>query len=722
MAEIIDESKPLPIFRRDLELYKGPDEEDGSPTYNILDPVSGKYYKISWGESIILQYQRPGMLLKDLCHEINTKTALKVTEEEVKSFYLDAFTNKLLYWPRGSESIQQEANLKRINWFQWLLTHYLYIRIPLLNPDKFLTATYPYIRFLFSKTALILYLSLSIIGILFLVTELDSYLSTFTYFFNFEGLIIYGVAITSVKLIHEFCHAYTAKKYGLHVPSMGIAFIVLWPVLYTDVTHGWKLQNRRERVAISFAGIAAELLIAGLSTIGWAISEPGLLQSVFFVVSSVTWISTLIINLNPAVRFDGYYILCDLWGMDNLQMRAYEVLRWKFRQIFLGIDLPHPEPQLSKKNTFLFIVYSSYVTIYRIFLYLGIAIFVYFQFTKVLGIFLFIAEVAIFMIWPVVAEINALIKIRHHLKMNYRLALTLSVLSVLLMWVILPLPHKIFFPAITVPVEEQIVYVPYESNVEKIFIKRGDEVKASQPLIQLESPRLNNKIAELSLEKELLEKQIEIASMGTAERTYLKSKKAELNSIEEELSGYIQRKSHLLIRSDYNGKVFDWNENLRPGLILSHDFIVGKVADSNQIKILCFIPEQKLQYVKVGDKATFRLKSTFHTVDGYISKINPSREEYLTYPQLASINKGSLPVSDSYFQEGYTEDYRKYGSNYRYNMVESYYMAEVLLDSKSEQEISFGQIGEVQMRGPWHSLFMDAVRYVSSILIRESGL
>ena len=227
---------------------------------------------------------------------------------------------------------------------------------------------------------------------------------TFTYFFNLEGAFIYAIAIIIVKIIHEFAHAYTAKYYKLYVPTMGIAMIVLWPVLYTDVTEGWKLQKRSQRLAISFAGIAAETIVAGISTFFWGISEPGLFQSVCFVIASVTWISTLVINLNPAMRFDGYYIMCDLTGIDNLQLRAFNYTRWQLRKWLLGLDVPCPEDLVTPQRKYGMIIYTIYTWIYRLFLYTAIAVFVYYKFTKALGVFLFLVEIIVFLMLPFFSE------------------------------------------------------------------------------------------------------------------------------------------------------------------------------------------------------------------------------------------------------------------------------------------------------------------------------
>ncbi len=190
-----------------------------------------------------------------------------VTEEEIKEFFEEAGKQGLLIKKYSSEEIIKEADSKKIGWVTWLLHHYLYIRIPLVDPDEFLSRTLQYVRPLFSQTAMIIYLLLSLVGLILILGRLEEFLHTFTYFFNFQGFLAYAVAIVLIKILHELGHAYTAKYYGVHVPTIGVALIVLWPVLYTDITDGWKLSDRRERLMISLAGVIVETVLGGLATL-----------------------------------------------------------------------------------------------------------------------------------------------------------------------------------------------------------------------------------------------------------------------------------------------------------------------------------------------------------------------------------------------------------------------------------------------------------------------
>ncbi|NHW78486.1 site-2 protease family protein, partial [Escherichia coli] len=78
-----------------------------------------------------------------------------------------------------------------------------------------------------------------------------------------------------VKSLHELGHAFTAARYGLHVPAMGVAFMVLAPILYTDVTDAWRLSSRRQRMAIHAAGVIVELALASIALFAWALLPDG---------------------------------------------------------------------------------------------------------------------------------------------------------------------------------------------------------------------------------------------------------------------------------------------------------------------------------------------------------------------------------------------------------------------------------------------------------------
>jgi putative peptide zinc metalloprotease protein len=699
------EEQPLPRFRRDLELYRAPDEPDGSPAYSILDPISAQYYKITWGEAMILKMLRPGMKISELIVAIEGKTTLKVKPEEIMLFFEQAKRTNLLVMPKPASQVMNEWEMRKVHPLKWLLFHYLYFKVPVFNPDKFLKATLPMARFLTSRVALMLYVCVIVSGLFYLVGRLDQFLHTFPYFFSVTGVIAYSTAIIATKIIHELSHGYVAKHYDVRVPSMGLAFIIFWPVMYTDVTDSWKLDSRKQRLAISGAGVIAELVLAGLCTLGWAMTSPGVLQSIFFIVSSVTWISTLLVNINPAMRFDGYYLFSDILGVDNLQMRAFAYTRWRLRKWLLGVDIPPPEIVVERKMRIGMMAYSVYTWIYRLFLYTAIAVMIYLKFAKALGIFLFFLEIAIFLVWPFFSELKGLIQMRSVLSFNRRSIVTIIILFMLLLWAVVPWPHSRSFSSVTVPETQQVVYLPRAGAVDRVFVKRGEDVVVGQPLVRIFSKELEVGIAEIEAEKRLLETEINMLS-GSLEdsRALIPEKMAERASVEEQLRGLHEQRKQNMIFSNITGTIYDWDDTVIDGQAVAKDQILGRIADLSKIYIMSFVPEEYISDLKVGREVEFTFKGEVRRIKGYVERISPIRATMLNYPQLSSLYHGDLPVMP--------------GRNRELMMVESYYAVTITLENVDNLDI--GRTGYSNIRLRWRSFFWDFLRKVWSLFWEES--
>lgn len=699
----------LPTLRADLRMYQAPDDQDGSPTYNLHDPVRSQYFRITWPESCILKYCKKGMTLFDLMHLLYTKTTLRVSPEEVLAFFEDATKNGLLETPKSSIELMAEIHRQRMQPIKWLLLHYLYMRFPIVYPNQFLTKTLQYVKPLLSPLAIALYLVLSIAGLSFVFMNSAEYFGTFTYFFNFWGIVSYIAAVFCVKVIHELSHAYVAKYYGLHVPVIGIAFIVLWPVLFTDVTDSWKLKSRGQRLAVTVAGVTAELLLAGLATIGWALSDPGFMQSIFFIVSSSTWISSLLININPFMRFDGYYLLSDLWGIDNLQPRSFAMLRWQFIQTCFGLDLTCPEERLSVAHQRSMVVYALLTWTYRVFLYTAIAVFIYFHVGKALGMFLFLVEVGIFILFPLIEEAIFIYRLRARLTMNKRSVTTLALLVIGAIWFIFPLPHAQGFSAIVIPDALQQVHVLNNGVVMAEYVKKGDDVHVGQPLALIYSEKLYNATEQLQVQRDLVVSQIiSFSSEEAKHRDEIGEKLAELATIDAKLQAAEGQKRDNLLVSSIDGQVFDWDKNLVHRFV-KKDAIIGRIASPNtHWEVLVYIPEEYIFSIRKGDTVKFVTKNGAWRLHGEVTSISPSRVLDTPYLQLTSLEKGPLPAVAV----------KTTGAA---RLLESYYEVRVkLTDDKELGALKMGQTGTAVFRSHWYSMCFSLFKKMSATAWQES--
>lgn len=702
----MDIHSELPLFRKDLRLFRGPDELDGSPSYTLYDPSTAEYFKISWIQYKLIQLLKEGMTAAELEEKLKQKTPVEISAQEIIDFFMQVKNAGLLQVHRPTQEIIEEAKSQNQGFIKKILMHYLFFKIPLFNPDSFLDKTYPSVKGLFTKKAFFFYLSIIFLGVIVILNQWDTFLNTFTYFFNFNGFTAYILAILLTKVFHELAHAYTAKKYGLKVPTMGIAFLVLLPVMYTDVTDAWRLKSRKERMIISSAGIITELTIAGFATLFWLVSPEGVWKSIFFVLASINWLNTLVINLNPALRFDGYYLFSDLIGVDNLQPRAFPLTRRAFYRFFLGMELPDSEPGLSEGIQRTLIIYSIYTWIYRIFLYTAIALFVYFKFTKVLGIFLFAVEILLFFIWPIFYEIKVFWKVKHQLKPNMRAKITSSLLLLLLFWLIIPLPHSESFTAITIPKESQPLFTHHAGVIQALHVEKGDEVKKGDTLLVILSKEQGHELAIKEKELEITQKELSIYEKNEEYHSYILEKQKEVDRLTAEIRSLNEAIDQNTLSSVKEGYLYQWDDHLKKGIYVPKDLKIGAIAKNGKIEIVSFIPEADIHYLTVGEEALFTPSNEREKYPVTVERISPVRAKQLLYEQLSSLYQGELPTS--------TEE------NHTLSLVESYYP--VYFSVKEEKKFKFGQTGKVKVKGPWRSKLFLLFRFLASLFWQEASV
>ena len=293
---------------------------------------------------------------------------------------------------------------------------------------------------------------------------------------------------------------------------MGIAFLVFFPFLYTDNTNAWRLRDHRKRLTINFAGISTELHLAIIATFFWGVSEPGLFKSVAFFVATTSWVSSLLINISPFMRFDGYYVFADYLKVDNLQPRAFALAKWKLREILFGLNINPPEVMQSHRRNLL-ILYAWSTWVYRFFLFIGIALLVYFFAFKLLGIILFAVEIIWFIGLPIGKEVLAWWKLKSKFILSLKLLRTVAILAFLIFLFFYPWKNYQKIPAIFQADQSTFIYAPIDSQIKDIYIIENQLVEDSQLLISLKSPELDLTISQVKEEIDLVNIKIDNLSL-----------------------------------------------------------------------------------------------------------------------------------------------------------------------------------------------------------------
>ncbi len=700
----------LPILRQDLQLLPGPTAADGSPCWSLHDRVRNTFFRLGWLEFELLSRwatpARPLVTLNELVDQVNRETTLKTAENDVISLERFLLVNSLLE-ARSPETLAllHSRMTRKIKLGRRLLHNYLFFRIPLFSSDRFLQATLPFTRLLVSRAFVTLLALGALLGIYLVSRQWQVFIHTFPSFFTARGIVLYGLTLFGVKLFHELGHAYTAKFYGVKVPTMGVAFLVLWPLLYSDTTESWKLRNRKKRMAIVAAGGLTELGLAVPATLLWNFLPDSPLRSACFLVATVTWVTSILWNLNPFMRFDGYFLLSDYLDIPNLQDRSFAMGKRHLRKIILGVENPMPDDFGPRRNH-LVIAYAYGVWIYRFFLFTGIALTVYHLFFKLLGIFLFGVEIVWFLILPVCREIKSWWFIREEIgSCRHNLVISMLVVSLLLGLLIIPWSPKIQLPAMLYSGDFRRVFAPIPARIDKIYIKEGQQVRRGDILFSMSNPELDYNLHQAAAIYRDLEKELQRQITGNKSLDYRRILESRLTAALTELTGYRRQQQQLEIKAKTNGTVLDMAKGLRPGLRLSDKQILALVVDRSRPVIETYIDENQLESINNNSHGLFYPDNSEQPFACQVSKIDPLTTVFLDEPYLASIYGGEIGV-----KEDKNKRMRLTGSLYRINL-------NLLHHIRPNQVIR----GKVVLTGKKRSLLKQYRQRIVAVFIRESG-
>ena len=697
----------VPYLRQDLEIFRGNSREDGLPAWLLYDAVRNKYFSLGLTAFKLIKNWKGGEDIKNFEKKINS-SGIATSEEEIKSFINFLHQNNLIIQPTGQNIayLMQQKNSMKKSWLMYAIHSYLFFKIPLFKPDDWLSKTLKYVKHFASKKFRNLVYLFGFIGLFLVFQQLETFKSTFLYFFSFQGLMLYFLTLVFVKCLHELGHAYIAKHYGCRVSAIGIAFLVFFPFLYTDTTDAWRLRNHKERLLINFGGILTELHLAIIATFLWAILPDGGFKSVAFFIATTSWISSLTINVSPFMRFDGYYVFSDWLKAENLQPRSFALARWKIRESLFGLNHPPPE-EINPSRRWTFIVYAWATWVYRFFLFLGIALLVYHFAFKILGIILFVIEIHWFILLPIIREIKNWYKLKSEIKFNKQTTRTLIILLSLFMILFLPWKSSLKIPAVYVSEQYSKVYVPYPSKIKKILVNKDDAVEKGQELIELYSPDLDREIFSISRKIQLTKTKINRLSKSAGNMDQFLTLQQSLIALQTEMTGLSRIKNKLIIKAPIKGKIKDFYD-LSEGMWVSNFDQLLEIVHYGTGKVRGFIKEEQIERFLKKNPAVFIPNDGIHDKVYLVSKsLDLSAITNLPYISLSSAHDGPVAVRN------FT------GGKFQYRPETAHYIAEFDLAKKSE--IQFELPGYVHIKGSRYSPFANLTKGVIAIIVRESG-
>ena len=471
----------------------------GQRWFVLQDSTGGRYHRLSPGAYGLVS-RMDGLLTvqelwDDACREGGDTIP---TQDEVVELLMQLHANDLLHCdvtPDAAELFERYSKRKQQKWKQWI-TQPTSLKIPLINPDAFLTEWVHRLTWMFTLKGALLWLAVVLPALLLagqnwkeLTLNLsDHVLST-------SNLLVLALVYPIVKAAHELGHGFATKVWGGSVHEMGLMFLIFAPVPYVDASAASTFRSKHRRAIVGAAGMLAEVFLAALAMYVWVLVEPGVVRAIAFNVMLIAGVSTVIVNGNPLLRYDGYYILSDLIEIPNLGQRGQRYLTYlSDRYLFGAKELEAPDETLTEKRWLVGYTITSWF--YRIFVTLSIILFIageFFIFGVILAIW---AAFGLFVmpIWKSVKHLMESPTLHRYRARALKYTLALFVF-ILLFGFFVPMPLRTQTEGVVWLPDQALVRAGVSGSFLHWLVEPGTLVRKGTALLMMDDPLLVTELA-----------------------------------------------------------------------------------------------------------------------------------------------------------------------------------------------------------------------------------
>ena len=473
----------------------------------------------------------------------------------------------------------------------------LYIRLPLLDPDRFLSATVGFVRPLCSPFGLLLWLA----AVGWAAVQAAQHWSALTHdlpdhVLAQDNLLLVAVSFPVLKLLHELGHGYAAKLGGAEVHEAGVMTMVLMPVPYIDVSGSAGFRGKWRRALVAAAGMIVELFCAALAMAVWLNAEPGLLRAAAFNVMLIAGVSTLLFNGNPLLRFDAYYILSDLIEVPNLAQRASRFYTYLADRYLFGAATG-VNPVNAPGERAIFALYAPAAFGYRMWVMLSIALFIATKFHGV-GAVLALWTVASGIAWPLARGLHHVVSgpalQGHRVRALGVVGGGLAALAALLFLV--PLPYGTVAQGVTAAPPGAEVHAGAEGRLDGLLAAEGTAVPAGAALLHMTDPMAGRRVS--LLVAQLAEMQLRLRAVETSDQVQAQAIRQHVAFFGSELADAQQRQQALDVQSPATGVWLASSPADLPGRELRRGELIGYVLDGDAAEVRVIVPQSEIELVR----------------------------------------------------------------------------------------------------------------------------
>ncbi|MGC9461971.1 efflux RND transporter periplasmic adaptor subunit [Vibrio genomosp. F10] len=477
----------------------------------------------------------------------------------------------------------------------------LSIRIPVIDPERFLNSTRWVAKVVFSPFGAFIWLLVMGLGITLSAIHWDSLTHNLSdQVLSVDNLLIMALVYPMVKLVHELGHGYAVKRWGGEVHEMGIMLLIFIPVPYVDASTAASFRNKHQRMLVGAVGVLGELFMAALAMIVWSLVEPGLVRAMAYNVMLIGGISTLLFNGNPLLRFDAYYVLADYLEIPNLASRGNAQIGYLVKRYCFRISEARTNAY-SRSESMWLASYSVAAYVYRLFVMVAISLFVASQYL-IVGVLLALWSVWSSLFAPIFKVMAKPMKdplMRRKNKQIYLFS-TLFLAGLLGMLFFLPVPHNTYAQGVLYVPNQSYVKAEVSGFVDRLVAKEASFVETDDILLQMNAPDIQAEV--LVLEANLREAKVRYEA-SISDRSESDILLQELRFIEQEYQSVLDRLNSLTLYSRETGIFTLPNRRGIEGRYFNRGEVIGYVVDYQNLPLTVMISEDDIDRVRTQTRA-----------------------------------------------------------------------------------------------------------------------
>jgi putative peptide zinc metalloprotease protein len=547
--------------------------------------------------------------------------------------------------------LQKRFTKQRRSKWQQQIKNPMAIRIPLWNPERFLQKTL-FMTHIFSFPGLIIWLLMMV----YLLINVGIYWPELSQNFSdrvlaADNLVLMAVIYPFIKLLHEMSHAYAVKRWRGQVNEMGLMFLIFIPIPYVNASASITFENKYRRMIVGMAGIMTELAIASVALWIWIHTSDPLIHSFAYNALLITGVSTVLFNGNPLLRFDGYYSFADWLEIPNLYQRSQQYIGYLYGRYLMG--LKDSVFHSAKGERPWFFSYAIAAWIYRVFISLGIALFVAQEFF-IVGMILAAITLYGLLLKPVINQLQQLFtKSKYQGKRMRILAITGGIVGLLMAFIFLvPMPYRTVIQGVTWAPEASHIRAGSEGWFEQLQQSSGTQVDKDQALMRLSNSEIEADRQDYLGKIKVLETRLQRAkSRDRSEGPIILQELEHARTVLEEIEFRID---HLMIKAPREGQWLAMNSDQLQGRYIQRGELLGYVLQPNDLTIKAVADQAAINAIRQNvTKIELRPASNIDKIiPATLKRQIPEASKIVPHLALTSTGGGDFEIDPAFTEQG----------------------------------------------------------------------